>query len=116
MSISLDHLKEAVAIHEQIAALEARLEKILTGDGHLPLPFSLIVKKGRKKMSAAARAKIAEAQRARWAKQKGTSSPAKKGKRTISPAHRAKLRVMMKARWAARRKAGGPALNLKKKK
>ena len=116
MTISIDTLKEAIFIKESIAALEARLNNILGGVAPSPAPAVKSAKQGRKTMSAAARAKIADAQRARWAKQKGTSSPAKKGKRTISPAHRATLRAMMTARWAARRKAGGPALNLKKKK
>jgi hypothetical protein len=64
-------------------------------------------------MSAAARAKIAAAQRARWAKQKGqagtkqVSAAQKKAARRkpMSPAARKKLSAMMKARWAARKKA-----------
>jgi len=64
-------------------------------------------------MSASARAKIAAAQRARWAKQKGTAAPKKavpaqkraSGRKPMSPAMRKKLSAMMKARWAARKKA-----------
>jgi hypothetical protein len=62
-------------------------------------------------MSAAAREKIAAAQRARWAKQKGKATPtnvaAKKTvrRKPMSPAARKKLSAMMKARWAARKKA-----------
>jgi hypothetical protein len=67
----------------------------------------------RRTMSAAARAKIAAAQRLRWARQKGSSTskkvePAGKksaGRRAMSPAARKKLSAMMKARWAARKKA-----------
>lgn len=67
----------------------------------------------RRTMSAAARAKIAAAQRARWAKQKGQAAPAKtksaakksSGRPGMSPAARKKLSAMMKARWAARKKA-----------
>jgi hypothetical protein len=68
-------------------------------------------RRGPRKMSASARAKIAAAQRARWAKQKGESAPkkttAKKraGRKPMSPAMRKKLSAMMKARWAARKKA-----------
>jgi len=66
----------------------------------------------RRTMSASARAKIAAAQRARWAKQKGQSAPAKTttaakkrgGRKPMSPAMRKKLSAMMKARWAARKK------------
>jgi hypothetical protein len=64
-------------------------------------------------MSASARAKIAAAQRARWAKQKGqtaskkTGTAAKKatGGGGMSPAARKRLSALMKARWAARKKA-----------
>jgi len=65
-------------------------------------------------MSAAARAKIAAAQRARWAKQKGQAIPKKAsgGKATkkaigrghISAAGRKRLSELMKARWAARKR------------
>jgi len=52
-------------------------------------------------MSAAARAKIAAAQRARWARQKGTAvGTAKKGRRKMSPAARAKIAAAARARWA----------------
>jgi hypothetical protein len=58
----------------------------------------------RRKMSAAARARIAAAQRARWARVKGrtvhtNTSPIGK-KRTMSPAARAKIAASQKARWA----------------
>jgi hypothetical protein len=73
---------------------------------------SATAKRGPRKMSAAARAKIAAAQRARWAKQKGQAAPktataAKKkptGRKPMSPAMKKKLSAMMKARWAARKK------------
>jgi len=60
-------------------------------------------------MSAAARAKIAAAARARWARIKGRrgaavqKAPQRKG--GLTPAGRRKLSQLMKARWAARRKA-----------
>ena len=64
-------------------------------------------------MSAAARAKIAAAQRARWAKQKGKpagkkATPVSKkstARKPMSAAMRKKLSAMMKARWAARKKS-----------
>src|SRR5207253_10442542 len=55
-----------------------------------------------RKMSAAARARIAAAQRARWAKVKGQRkvvSIAPK-RRRISPAGLARIRAATKARWA----------------
>jgi len=61
----------------------------------------------RRTISAAGRARIAAAQRARWAKvrgQKVVSILARKG-RTISPAARKRIAVAQKARWAKWRKA-----------
>jgi len=109
-SISIEHLKEAISIKEEIAALESRLNKIL-GGGSLPSPFSAPAPvAGKKTMSAAAKAKIAAAARARWAKIKGTSTPApaakpaKKGKRKLSPEGRARIVAALKKRWAAKSK------------
>ena len=124
MTISIEHLKEAISIKEEIAALESRLEKILNGGVELPLPFSLIVKhpsvvettakRGRRKMSAAAKAKIAAAARARWAKIKGTSTSAPasdvvKPTARFSAAHRAKLSAAAKARHAKTKGTSTPA-------
>ena len=66
------------------------------------------LKAGRKIMSAAARAKIAAAQKARWAKAEGKSapSPVKQGKRKMSAAAKARLSQLAKARWAKVRAAG----------
>ena len=68
--------------------------------------------RGPRTMSAAARAKIAAAQRARWAKQKRQAAPKKSaaqtkasGRKPMSPGMRRKLSAMMKARWAARKTA-----------
>jgi hypothetical protein len=60
-------------------------------------------------MSAQARAKIAAAMRARWAKRKGrtTATKAAKKKGGLTAAGRKRLSQLMKARWAARRKAVG---------
>jgi hypothetical protein len=63
MSISLKSLEEAVSIRRQIAALEQRLSAIL---GTSPS-----TRKGKRRMSPQARAKIAAAMRVRWARKKG---------------------------------------------
>src|SRR5258705_10230104 len=58
-----------------------------------------------RRMSAAGRARIAAAQRARWAKAKGkkvVSITARK--RTMSPANRRKVAAAQRARWAKWRK------------
>src|SRR2546427_1219653 len=54
----------------------------------------------RRKMSAAARARIFAAQKARWAKAKGQKVvPIKAGKRRISPAGLARSRAAARAGW-----------------
>ena len=67
--------------------------------------------KKRHRMSAAARARIAAAKKAWWAKQKGKSGRKKgtavskktTGRKPMSAAMRKKLSEMMKARWAQRK-------------
>jgi hypothetical protein len=112
MDISLRALEEAVGIRRQIEHLQARLSKMFgtteAGPG-----------RRRGQMSAAGRARIRAAQRARWAKVRkngaAAAAPARasapkktrtrKRKNHLSAAGRAKISRMMKARWAARRKA-----------
>jgi len=57
-------------------------------------------------MSPAGRARVAAAQRARWAKVKGTKvvSIASRKRRRMSPAAIARIRAAQKARWAKWRK------------
>ena len=74
---TLDQLRRAVQIHEQIERLQTELASILGGTRRGPgRPAKAVTgaaKKGRKGtrvMSPEAREKIAAAQRRRWAKQK----------------------------------------------
>ena len=112
-NLSLDVLKEAVEIKEQINKLQASLAALLGS-----APVTAVVAKaaksggGHSKMSQAARDRIGAAQRLRWAKQKGAAKaaapaaaakPKGKAKRNLSAAARKKLSDMMKARWAARK-------------
>jgi hypothetical protein len=61
----------------------------------------------RRKVSAAARKRMAEAQRKRWAAAKGASEPAMaqptKRKRRLSAAGRAAIVAALKKRWALKR-------------
>lgn len=66
--------------------------------------------RGRRKMSAAGRKAIAEAQRKRWAASRGTSDakapkPAKRPKRKLSAEGRANIVAALKKRWAAKKAA-----------
>jgi hypothetical protein len=99
-SLTSQQLRQAASIKEQIAALEKQLTGIVGTDTQ--------PKSGRKTMSAAARAKIAAGQKARWAKAEGKSapSPVKQGKGKMSAAAKARLSKLAKARWAKVRAAG----------
>lgn len=137
MDLSLDKLKEAVSLREQIHSLEARLSSLFgrssggtsspsatSSMGGVSAPRGRRGGGGRRPMSAATRAKLAAAARARWANvrsQGGGSTLAKSGPATkatkatksakrgggLTAAGRKKLSEAMKARWAARRKSAG---------
>src|SRR5437762_13127694 len=104
MDTSARALQEAISIRRQIDSLENRLSSILGASA----PSSL-GRGGRRRISAATRAKLDAAARDRWAKQKAgsktttTTAPKKKG--GITPAGRRKLSQLMKPRWATSRKA-----------
>ena len=135
----IDKLEEALNLKKQIHALQEKLSSMFSSDdgedkepkrrpGFAPVsPMARKAaagKKGKRTMSPEARERIAAAQRARWARSKGTSSssaksvastkPAKKGKRTMSPETKAKMAAAMKARWAAARRKGLPGPNARK--
>jgi hypothetical protein len=89
-----------------------RLNKELRGIGAALAAFGKTYRNGTatRRISAAGRARIAAAQKARWAKIKGrASAPAKvvpiRAKRTMSAAARRKIAAAQRARWA-RVKAG----------
>ena len=100
MDISLKELEEAVSIRRQIDTLERRLSSILG------IASSLLPRKDRRGMSAATRAKLSAAAKARWTKRKRTEvSEAARKKGGLTPAGRKRLSQLMKARWAATRRA-----------
>jgi hypothetical protein len=80
-----------------------RLAKELQGIGAALVAFGKTYSKGTgpRKLSAAARARIAAAQRARWAKvrEKSKVAPIRR-KRTLSAAARRKIAAAQRARWA----------------
>ena len=77
----------------------------------MPSPFKT-GKRGPKKggMSAAGRARIAEAQRKRWAKIHAKGTKSKPAKRKMSAAGRAKIAAAARARWAKAKAAGKTSL------
>lgn len=85
-----------------------RLAKELRGIGAPLAAFGKTYGKGagKRKLSASARARIAAAQRARWAKVRKMAKVVPiRGKRTLSAAARRKIAAAQRARWA-RVKAG----------
>jgi hypothetical protein len=90
-------------IDVQIADLRAMLP-----DGTAePTSASEPTKRLRRKMSAAGRRAVREAQRKRWAAAKGESEPktSARPKRKLSAAGRAAIIAATKKRWAAKRAA-----------
>jgi hypothetical protein len=106
-SLSSEHLRRAADMKEKIEALNKELASILG------VPASVSAKAPKKRgMSAAGRAAVAAAQKARWAKIKG-AKPAVKAparKRTMSAAGRARISAAAKARWAKAKAAGKKTL------
>jgi hypothetical protein len=84
-----------------------RLTRQLRGIGAALAAFGKTYGKGTgtRKLSASARARIAAAQRARWAKVRENADKSAKvvpirGKRKLSPAARKKIAAAQRARWA----------------
>jgi hypothetical protein len=101
MDTSVKALQEAVVIRRRIDTLEKRLSSILRGS----LPAAVAHRGGPHRVSAATRAKLASAARARWARiNAGKERNPFKKKGGLTPAGRKRLSQLMKARWAARRR------------
>ena len=131
---TIDQLKRALRIAEEIAGLRAQLASIVQG-GSPPKPSAAPAapkaakapRARRRKLSPEALAGIRAGQQKRWAKHNAAkdatpaapvaaTAPAKpaKAKRTVSPEVRAKLAAAMKSRWAAAKQSGGPLPTAKK--
>ena len=113
-SLSTAQLRHAADLQEKIETLNDELASLLGISAPAPAKAPAKKKGG---MSAAGRAKIAAAQKARWAKAKAgkpaakavaAKAPAKK--RSMSPAARAKIAAAAKARWAKAKAAGKKSL------
>jgi hypothetical protein len=112
-TLTAKELRKAADIKERIDALQNELNRLL---GSSEAEAAAAVAKGPKQrnMSAAGRARIAAAAKARWAafrKGKGKTRAEKsavKKKSKFSPAAKARLSAMAKERWA-KAKAEGKA-------
>jgi hypothetical protein len=101
MELSLESLEKAVSIRRKIEQLQKQLASIFE-----PSPSRGARRLRKRRMSPKGRARIAAAQRARWAKHKSNekSPPKRSG---LTAAGRKRLSQLMKARWAARKRAAG---------
>jgi hypothetical protein len=106
LDLTINQLKRAAVIKEQIEALNRELRAIFGAPA-----TSGAAPKRNGAMSASVKRKIAAAQKARWANLRraklATQSvkPAAKAKKTVSRATKSKLSAKLKAYWAAK-KAG----------
>jgi hypothetical protein len=93
----------------RIDAQIADLRRMLADGPTAPVVASETPRRGRRKLSAAGRKAIAEAQRKRWAASKGESNTAvgSKPKRKLSAAGKAAIVAALKKRWAAKRVEAG---------
>jgi hypothetical protein len=112
--LTVAQLKRAIEIREQIESLQAQFDSI--GGARIGRPPGTKPAKAKKRrMSAAGRASIGAAARARWAKYRRGAKAAKPAKATrkkkrFNAAARAKLSAAAKARWAKAKAAGKRAL------
>jgi hypothetical protein len=102
INLTPKQLRKAANLKEKIVALEKELNQLF---GSTAKPVAAKVPKKRRKMSAAGKARIVAALKARWAKFKAAKSgvkPAKPAKKKfrMSAAAKAKISAAAKARWA----------------
>ena len=108
-SVTVDHYLAAIegfeAQKQRIDAQIAELRQILTGEPVETAAPAAPTTSKRRKMSAASRARIAEAQRKRWEAAKQASTPVAaalpKKKRQLSAAGKRAIVEATKRRWAA---------------
>jgi hypothetical protein len=109
-SLLPQQLRRAADLKDKIQSLENELGRIL---GSSTKPVATVATKKKRKMSAAGKARIVAAQKARWAKATGRKSsvqPVKKARRKMSAASRAKIAAAARARWKKAKAAGKKTL------
>ena len=112
-SPSIAQLKRALTISEQIQKLEAELAALFGASAKAPASAKTAAataqpRRKKRGLSAAGRARIAAAQKARWAKARNGAPKAAgqpKARRTLSPEARARIVAAVKRRWAEAKRA-----------
>lgn len=106
--LSVDQLKRAVQLKEQITRLESELAALT---GSQPRSAAAKLVRPRPTISEAGRARIVAAQRRRWARERalkaapqsgqgGGPPPPAAAKRVLTPQARAKMSAASRERWA----------------
>ena len=97
--LSVKQLRQVINLKEKIEALENQLSQLA---GSTAKPVVAKAPKKKRKMSAAGKARIVAALKARWAKYKAAKQAGKPAKKkfTMSAAAKAKISAAAKARWA----------------
>jgi hypothetical protein len=106
ITMTPQQLRKAADLQEEIQSLQEELGQILGGESTTPAQATEALKTY--KFSAAARAKMRAAQKARWAKIKGTApeaEPAPEPKKKLSAQAIANIRAGVAKRMAAQGKA-----------
>jgi hypothetical protein len=106
IDITPKQLRRAADLKERIDALQDELNEILGSE--VSTPTANVEKPKRRKFSAATKAKMRAAQRARWAKLRGTApeaGPVKRRKRKMSARGLANIRAGVAKRMAAQGRA-----------
>src|SRR6266542_3605398 len=107
LDLTVNQLKRAAAIKEQIENLNKELRGILGAPA-----TTRTARKKKRTMTAAMKKQLAAARKARWAnlRRANPATPVKRApkakKKTVSSATKAKLSAKLKAYWAAKKKAG----------
>jgi hypothetical protein len=117
INITPTQLRKAADIQERIQSLQEELGQLLGGEVSTPAQRNEAPRK--RKFSAAARARMRAAQKARWARIKGIApeaEPAQKPKRKMSAQGLANIRAGVAKRMAAQARAGAtkPVKKVKK--
>ena len=99
INLTSKQLRQAANLKDKIVALEKELSHLF---GSTAKPVTAKAPKKKRKMSAAGRARLVAALKARWAKFKAAKSGAKPAKKKfkMSAAAKAKISAAAKARWA----------------
>lgn len=100
INLTPTQLRQAADLKEKIAALEKQLAQ-LQGTKAASVTAAKPAAKKKGGMSAAGKARIAAAQKLRWAKiNAAKAKPVKKARRKMSAEAKAKIAAAAKARWA----------------